>query len=104
MILRVLRICSRLFNKKRIFVATDDKRTKKIVETNNFSAIMTSSKCLTGTDRVAEANIKIKSNIIINVQGDEPLIKLVDIKKILDAKNEISKTCNLWLYIHYKKK
>ena len=52
---------------------------------------MTSSKCLTGTDRVAEANIKIKSNIIINVQGDEPLIKLVDIKKILDAK-EISKT------------
>ena len=33
MILRVLKICSRLFNKKRIFVATDDK-IKKIVETN----------------------------------------------------------------------
>ena len=63
---------------------------------------MTSSKCLTGTDRVAEANIKIKSNIIINVQGDEPLIKLVDIKNSR-RENEISKTCNLWLYIHYKK-
>ena len=32
MILRVLRICSRLFNKKRIFVATDDKRIKNLLK------------------------------------------------------------------------
>ena len=35
---------------------------------------MTSKNCLTGTDRVAEASKKIKANIFINVQGDEPVI------------------------------
>ena len=35
---------------------------------------MTSKNNLTGTDRVAEASKKINANIIINVQGDEPLI------------------------------
>ena len=47
---------------------------------------MTSSKCLTGTDRVAEVAKKIKSNIYVNVQGDEPTINPKDIKKIIKAK------------------
>ena len=47
---------------------------------------MTSKKCLTGTDRVAEAAMKIKSKIYINVQGDEPTINPKDIKKIINAK------------------
>ena len=46
---------------------------------------MTSSKCLTGTDRVAEAAQKINSKIYINVQ-DEPTIDFRDIKKIIQAK------------------
>ena len=47
---------------------------------------MTSKNCLTGTDRVAEASKKINSNIFINVQGDEPVIKTADIKKIVKEK------------------
>ena len=47
---------------------------------------MTSKKCLTGTDRVAEAAKKISSDIYINVQGDEPTIEPNDIKKIIRAK------------------
>ena len=47
---------------------------------------MTSKRCLTGTDRVAEVSKKIKSDIYINVQGDEPLIKSKDILKIIEAK------------------
>ena len=58
---------------------------------------MTSKKCLTGTDRVAEASKKIKTNIFINVQGDEPVIKSEDIKKIVKEK-KISKSCNLRIY------
>jgi len=49
---------------------------------------MTSKKCLTGTDRVAEISKKINANIYLNVQGDEPLIKFQDIKKILQAKKK----------------
>ncbi len=88
MILRVLEICSGVLNKKKIFVATDNKKIKKFVEVNKFNAIMTSPNCPTGTDRIAEANNKIKSKIIINVQGDEPTIKKADIKKIIDAKKK----------------
>ena len=51
---------------------------------------MTSTKCLTGTDRVAQASKKVKSNIFINVQGDEPLVSPKDINKIIAAKKEIS--------------
>ena len=47
---------------------------------------MTSKTCLTGTDRVAEASNKIKADIYINVQGDEPTINPSDIKKIIKAK------------------
>ena len=49
---------------------------------------MTSSSCLTGTDRVAEASKKINSKIYINVQGDEPTINPNDIKKIIKAKKK----------------
>ena len=36
---------------------------------------------MTGTDRVFQAAKKIKSKIIINVQGDEPVLNPSDIKK-----------------------
>ena len=50
---------------------------------------MTSPGCLTGTDRVAEAATKIKADIYINVQGDEPTINPNDIKKVIKAKMKI---------------
>ncbi len=49
---------------------------------------MTSRNCLTGTDRVAEASMKVKAKIYINVQGDEPAINPKDIKKIIEAKKK----------------
>jgi 3-deoxy-manno-octulosonate cytidylyltransferase (CMP-KDO synthetase) len=57
-----------------------------LVNKYGFNSVSTSKKCLTGTDRVAEAASKIPGEIFINVQGDEPLIKSKDIKKIIDAK------------------
>jgi 3-deoxy-manno-octulosonate cytidylyltransferase (CMP-KDO synthetase) len=47
---------------------------------------MTSEQCLTGTDRLAEATNKIKADIYINVQGDEPLASPKDIINIIEAK------------------
>lgn len=47
---------------------------------------MTSDSCLTGTDRVCEAVKEIDSNIIVNIQGDEPLINPNDIRKVIDMK------------------
>ena len=71
-----------------LYIATDSQKIKKKVLENSYNVIMTSTKCLTGTDRVAQAS-KVKSNIFINVQGDEPLVSLRISKKLLQQK-EIS--------------
>lgn len=88
MILRVADICSKVSGKKNLFIATDDNRILSVVKKNGYNAIMTKKNCLTGTDRVAEAAMKLDSNIFINVQGDEPTINPKDIKKIINAKKK----------------
>ena len=88
MILRVADICSKVVNRNSLYIATDSKKIEKIVTENGYKTVMTSSKCLTGTDRVAEAAKKIKSNIIVNVQGDEPTIDPADIRKIIKVKKK----------------
>ena len=92
MILWVAKKSEKVAGKKNVFIATDDERIKKVVVKNSYNCIMTSSKCLTGTDRVAEASRKINADIYINVQGDEPLIKTNDIKKIIDLKKKIKQS------------
>ena len=86
MIIRVAEICKKVLKKENIYIATDSKKISTLVKKNNFNYVLTSKRCLTGTDRVAEAASKISGEIFINVQGDEPLIKPEDIKKIIKAK------------------
>jgi 3-deoxy-manno-octulosonate cytidylyltransferase (CMP-KDO synthetase) len=59
----------------RAIVATDDQRIFKEVTSAGFEAMMTRGDHLSGTDRVAEVAQSLSSDaIIVNVQGDEPLI------------------------------
>ncbi|MCK4645849.1 MAG: 3-deoxy-manno-octulosonate cytidylyltransferase [Candidatus Aminicenantes bacterium] len=59
----------------RIIIATDDKRIYQTAENFGAEVRMTSPSHHSGTDRVAEVAKEIKSPIIINIQGDEPLLK-----------------------------
>ncbi|MDB9799550.1 3-deoxy-manno-octulosonate cytidylyltransferase [Pelagibacteraceae bacterium] len=86
LVLRVADRCASVLGKENLYVATDHKKIFNIVRKAKYKAVMTSSKCLTGSDRVAEASKKIKSDIYINVQGDEPLVSPNDIKKIISQK------------------
>ena len=58
-----------------IYIATDDQRIKQKSESFGANVIMTSEDHACGTDRIAEAIQNIDTDIIINVQGDEPLIE-----------------------------
>jgi 3-deoxy-manno-octulosonate cytidylyltransferase (CMP-KDO synthetase) len=58
-----------------VIVATDDQRILDAVRSFGGKGVMTSPDHATGTDRVAEVARKLKAEIIVNVQGDEPLIK-----------------------------
>lgn len=91
MIIRVCEICEKVIKKKDIYVATDDNRIIKVVKKFGFKSIKTPKNCLTGTDRVFQAAKKIKSKFIINVQGDEPVLNPLDIKKIINAKIKFPK-------------
>ena len=74
--------------KDNVYIATENKKISDIVSKKGFNSILTSENCLTGTDRVAEVAQKIDADIYVNVQGDEPLVKPNDIKKIISAKKK----------------
>jgi 3-deoxy-manno-octulosonate cytidylyltransferase (CMP-KDO synthetase) len=86
MILWVAELCARAIPIEYIYIATEDKRIKKVVEQAGFNVVMTSDKPLTGTDRLAEASNQVDADIYINVQGDEPLVNPSDILRIIETK------------------
>jgi len=88
LVLRVADVCAKTVGRKNLYIATDSKKIEKKVKEENFNSIMTSSKCLTGTDRVAEASKKLSAKIFINVQGDEPLVNSKDIRAVIEAKKK----------------
>ncbi len=72
----------------RAIVATDDKRILDAVTAKGFEAMMTRGNHATGSDRVAEVAQKIDAEIIVNVQGDEPLIDPDTIDRAIAALND----------------
>lgn len=75
-----------------IIVATDDARIRDVVRSFGGTAVMTSPDHASGTDRIAEALHVLgrEYDIIVNVQGDEPLIKpeMIDaVVSVLDDKD-----------------
>ncbi|MDA1354048.1 MAG: 3-deoxy-manno-octulosonate cytidylyltransferase [bacterium] len=88
LVIRVCKIAEQVLGKAAIAVATDDVRIQSVVEDAGYTAIMTPDTCLTGTDRLYHASLQLDSDIIINIQGDEPLVHPDDIRKIITAKLE----------------
>ena len=68
-----------------VIVATDDERIKAAVESFGFQAVMTSEDHQSGTDRIAEAIQSIDADLIINLQGDEPILPSSVIDELIDA-------------------
>jgi 3-deoxy-manno-octulosonate cytidylyltransferase (CMP-KDO synthetase) len=68
-----------------VHVATDDERIAAAVRKHGHSALLTRAGHPSGTDRLAEAARKLKlrdSDVVVNVQGDEPLIAPSLIRKV----------------------
>ena len=57
-----------------VLVATDDERIAAAVDAFGGLAVMTRADHATGTDRLAEVAAELDGEIIVNVQGDEPLV------------------------------
>ena len=72
-------------------VATDDERIKTVVENIGCKVIMTSPDHHSGTERCYEAyeiltsEMKLKFTHVVNIQGDEPLIKTEQIEELISC-------------------
>lgn len=83
MIIRVLdraRSCPEL---RRIIVATDSEEICRVVEENGGEVWMTSPQHRTGSDRVAEVAEKLTEELILNLQGDEPLLPASTVRALV---------------------
>jgi 3-deoxy-manno-octulosonate cytidylyltransferase (CMP-KDO synthetase) len=71
---RVYRLCTQVKVCTEVVVATDDERIRRHVRDFGGEVMMTRSDHPSGTDRVAEVARRFRASLIINVQGDEPLL------------------------------
>ncbi|MFN2483047.1 MAG: 3-deoxy-manno-octulosonate cytidylyltransferase [Pyrinomonadaceae bacterium] len=86
----IVRVCERAAaarNVARVVVATDDRRIHEAVRAAGYEALMTSPAHASGSDRLAEAAAALgeEFDVIVNVQGDEPLISPRTIERAVDA-------------------
>ena len=85
----VVRVCERAAKSgaSRVHVATDDERVASAAKAHGFEVVMTRADHASGTDRLAEAAALLKlgeNDIVVNVQGDEPLIEPELIRQVAD--------------------
>ena len=80
---RVVDKCLEKIERKKLVVATPDKKIIELCKKINIDTFLSSDNCLTGTDRVAEYSIKNKYKYYINVQGDEIFLNLKTIEKVI---------------------
>jgi 3-deoxy-manno-octulosonate cytidylyltransferase (CMP-KDO synthetase) len=69
----------------RAVVATDDERILAAVRDAGHEALLTSPRHASGSDRLAEAAAQIECDVVVNVQGDEPLIAPETIERAVRA-------------------
>ena len=91
MIQHVYERAARAASLQRLVVATDDTRIKQAVASFDGEVLMTSGDHESGTDRVAEAARQLMLSdhaIVVNIQGDEPLLRTEMIDSLVDTLKE----------------
>jgi 3-deoxy-manno-octulosonate cytidylyltransferase (CMP-KDO synthetase) len=88
MIVHVMNRAAKIRNADAVIVATDDERIKGVVEEAGGIAVMTERTHPTGTSRVREAAGYFLHGIIVNVQGDEPLLPVRAVEQLIAVMQE----------------
>ncbi len=83
----VIRTAKAVANVDKVVIATDSQDVIDIAKEYGIEAVMTSSNCKSGTDRIYEAAKKLNlsyDEIVINVQADEPFIEESVVESMLE--------------------
>lgn len=73
-----------------VVVATDDERIVEEVERFGGKVVMTSKNHRTGTDRCGEVVQSMDVDVVVNIQGDEPLVSTIQLEQLCTAFNDES--------------
>lgn len=85
MVVRTAQTCIDAVGKNNVYVATDDIRIYNTCKKYGINTITTPTDCLTGSDRVAACLDIFKDvDLIVNVQGDEPLVLKQNILRVIE--------------------
>jgi 3-deoxy-manno-octulosonate cytidylyltransferase (CMP-KDO synthetase) len=89
----IVHVCERALaaqNVSHVMVATDDERILDVVRAAGYEAMLTSAEHASGSDRLAEAVAALGESfdLVVNVQGDEPLISPRTIERAVAALHE----------------
>ncbi len=68
-----------------VVVATDDERIAAVVREVGGEVVLTRADHPSGTDRIAEAACGYEADVIVNIQGDEPLVKAALLDELVDT-------------------
>src|SRR6266849_7873151 len=69
----------------RVIVVTDSRVIFDEISMNGGEVLMSSKNHESGTDRIAEAVENLETEIVVNVQGDEPFVQRAPLAKLLDV-------------------
>lgn len=77
MIVRTYQQAKQATSLHRLIVATDDERIAQVCRENGAEVVMTSADCPNGTERCEAAVAQLQEiyDIVVNIQGDEPLLE-----------------------------
>ena len=99
MIQRVYEQCLKSDKLNEVIVATDDQRIMDHLKSIGVQGIMTSTDHLSGTDRCGEVATKYSEyDVLINIQGDEPMIDPSQIDLICKCFDQAAENFALYSY------
>lgn len=84
MIWWVYQQCKKVEDFDAVYVATDDQKIFETCQVLGVQVVMTSDTHKTGTDRIGEVARRISADLVVNIQGDEPLLEPSTIKAAIE--------------------
>jgi 3-deoxy-manno-octulosonate cytidylyltransferase (CMP-KDO synthetase) len=86
-----------------LYFAVDHESLAEVLYKEGYEAIMTDPGHSCGTDRIAEANRRLKARYVINVQADEPLVTGNQIRQLVDLIQRDTEMATLGTPVRYDK-
>jgi 3-deoxy-manno-octulosonate cytidylyltransferase (CMP-KDO synthetase) len=86
-----------------LYFAVDHESLGDVLRRDGYNVIMTDPAHSCGTDRIAEANRKIKAAYVVNVQADEPLVTGGQIRQLVDLIQQDTEMATLGTPVRYDK-